>query len=162
MCSDESSLAKLCTTFCTPASSALNWMLCVMKHWIVLIIALGLILACDGTNKGPESAKQAAAKLGTEALGALVTEYHGINGKFPSEWNQMIGLRFPGGNVRFRGMPLDPWSHEYMLVRSNGDVTIVSLGKDGMPGGVGYDLDISHLVEFNDASKTDIYLMLSE
>jgi hypothetical protein len=122
----------------------------VMKLYVALILALGLIVACDGADNGSENARQVAARLGAEALGTLVAEYRQRNGELPSEWEQLIGIQFPGSKVIFDGTPLDPWSHAYVLARVNGGVTIISLGQDGLPGGNGYDTDISHLVGSSD------------
>ena len=45
-----------------------------------------------------------------------------------------------------RDLPLDPWGHAYVykMPGDNGrDYTLISLGKDGKPGGTGLDADIT-------------------
>jgi general secretion pathway protein G len=67
-----------------------------------------------------------------EGLAALMTAPPSAAGK----WN---------GPYLKKGIPLDPWGHpyQYRAPGSKGDYEIVSTGKDGQPGGVGEDADIS-------------------
>jgi general secretion pathway protein G len=44
-----------------------------------------------------------------------------------------------------KGVPMDPWGHpyQYRVPGTKGEYEIVSLGKDGQPGGTGDSADIS-------------------
>jgi general secretion pathway protein G len=44
-----------------------------------------------------------------------------------------------------KGSPLDPWGHpyQYRAPGSKGEYEVLSLGKDGQPGGTGDNADLS-------------------
>jgi general secretion pathway protein G len=66
-----------------------------------------------------------------EGLGALTTAP-----ATAAKWN---------GPYLQKGLPLDPWGHayQYHAPGSRAEYEIVSLGKDGQPGGTGDNADIS-------------------
>ena len=49
-----------------------------------------------------------------------------------------------GGPYLKKGVPADPWGHPYVYRSpgAKGDFDLLSLGKDGKPGGTGEDADI--------------------
>jgi general secretion pathway protein G len=49
-----------------------------------------------------------------------------------------------GGPYLKKGVPADPWGHPYVYRSpgTKGDFDLISLGKDGKPGGTGEDADI--------------------
>ena len=49
-----------------------------------------------------------------------------------------------GGPYLKKGVPQDPWGHPYVYRSpgARGDYEVISLGKDGRPGGSGEDADI--------------------
>ena len=65
-----------------------------------------------------------------EGLAALVEKPSGAPG-----W---------GGPYLKKGVPADPWGHPYVYRSpgTKGDFDVISLGKDGKPGGSGEDADI--------------------
>jgi general secretion pathway protein G len=67
-----------------------------------------------------------------EGLNALMTAPPAVAAK----WN---------GPYLKKGVPPDPWGHayQYRAPGTKGDYEIVSLGKDGQPGGTGEAADIS-------------------
>jgi len=56
----------------------------------------------------------------------------------PSNWKS-------GGYVKKLGK--DPWGRDYVYVSEGQDYEILSLGRDGVEGGEGFDADISNLGE---------------
>ena len=54
----------------------------------------------------------------------------------PVNWN---------GDGYVKKLGNDPWGRPYVYVNEDGKVEIVSLGKDGVEGGEGFDADISNL-----------------
>lgn len=49
------------------------------------------------------------------------------------------------GKKYIKRLPTDPWGHPYQyLVNADGEVEIISLGADGIPGGDGLDADIKN------------------
>ena len=56
------------------------------------------------------------------------------------------GAKWNGPYLK-KGVPPDPWGHpyQYRSPAAKGEYEIVSLGKDGQPGGTGEGADISSL-----------------
>jgi general secretion pathway protein G len=55
----------------------------------------------------------------------------------PSNWRQ-------GGYLERSSVPVDPWKREYKYLNPGlrGEIDVFSYGRDGQPGGEGYDADI--------------------
>lgn len=51
-----------------------------------------------------------------------------------------------GGYLEKKKIPLDPWKNPYIYISpgTQGDYDIISYGADGLPGGEGYDADITN------------------
>jgi general secretion pathway protein G len=100
---------------------------------------------------GKSEVKAARAQL--DALDKALATYRLDTGHFPSTEQGLIALvEHPGDEPKWSGpylaksLPADPWSHPYVY-RNPGDqghdFELLSLGRDGQPGGTGLDADIS-------------------
>lgn len=127
---------------------------------ILVVIAVIAILASVVTPlvfRNVGDAKISAARAQIEIFATALDTYRLDNDYFPSTAQGLAALRAqPGGQpapINWRGPylrkdpPLDPWSKPYSYL-SPGKVNpesydLVSLGRDGQPGGTGEDADIT-------------------
>jgi general secretion pathway protein G len=122
---------------------------------LVVIAIIGLLAAYVGPKYFSQLGKseQAVAKSQVEAFSRALGTYRLDVGSFPNTEEGLAALMTrPEGAARWNGpyldraIPLDPWDHPYIYRSpgSHGDFDIVSLGKDGQPGGTGDATDISN------------------
>jgi general secretion pathway protein G len=128
----------------------------------VVVLILGAIIAIVAFNINPKDLQWKVAKLKLQkdgqSLSASLEQYQSEFGKLPTEEQGMRALveKPTGGEVPENYKPvvkskkdiLDPWKTEYRLkFDSNGDYSIISLGKDGKEGGEGMNKDFNILKE---------------
>lgn len=126
---------------------------------LVVIIVLGLLAALVAPSiiGRVSEAKSAAARTQIELLGLALDNYRLDNGSYPTTEQGLDALRdrptrepipsnWKGPYLR-KALPLDPWGKPY-IYRSPGEHTpsgydLSTLGRDGQPGGVDEDADIT-------------------
>lgn len=78
--------------------------------------------------------------------------FHLDNSRYPTTAEGLAALippppadlpRYEPGGYLEDGVPLDPWDHPYLYASEGRSFEIISLGRDGAPGGEGYDADLS-------------------
>lgn len=121
----------------------------------VIAILAGLVGPMVFRNVG--DAKVSAARAQIELLALALDQYRLDNDYYPTTAQGLSALRErPTGEPEaknWRGpylrkaIPLDPWGHAYAY-KSPGDVNadsydLISLGRDGQPGGAGEDADVT-------------------
>jgi general secretion pathway protein G len=125
---------------------------------IVVIIVLGLLagLVAPQIFGRVSEAKSVTAKTQIELLAAALDSYRLDNGGYPTTEQGLAALRDkPAAGavpVNWRGpylrkdIPLDPWGRAYVYTfpgtRNKTGFDLLSLGRDGKPGGEGEDADI--------------------
>lgn len=121
---------------------------------LVVLVVLGLlagIVAPKYFNQvGKSEAKVARAQI--EGLAKALDIYRLELGHYPSSEQGLIALvSAPSGEGKWagpylqKGVPQDPWGRDYVY-RSpgeNGDFDLLSMGKDGQPGGEGENAEIT-------------------
>jgi general secretion pathway protein G len=122
---------------------------------VVIAILAGLVGPMVFANVG--DAKIQAARTQIELFGLALDAYRLDNDAYPTTAQSLAALRvLPAAEPlprRWRGpyvrkeIPLDPWVRPY-LYTAPGQVNpesydLVSLGRDGRPGGTGEDADIT-------------------
>lgn len=120
----------------------------------VIAILAGLVGPMVFRNVG--DAKVTAAKAQLELFGLALDQYRLDNDYYPSTAQGLEALRtLPSGEPAARDwrgpylkkpIPLDPWGRPYVY-RSPGErnpqgYDLLSLGRDGQPGGAGEDVDV--------------------
>lgn len=126
---------------------------------LVVIIVLGLLAALVGPRilGRVSEAKSAAARTQLELLGLALDSYRLDNGGYPTTEQGLAALdekptreplpqNWRGPYLR-KAVPLDPWGRPYVY-RSPGEQNpsaydLVTLGRDGQPGGIDEDEDIT-------------------
>jgi general secretion pathway protein G len=124
---------------------------------VITVIAILASLVSPMIFRNVGDAKRTAARAQVEILGMALDAYRLDNDYYPSTAQGLAGLRrSPNGAPvprSWRGpylkkeIPLDPYGRPYVY-RSPGTVNadaydLLSLGRDGQPGGTGEDADIT-------------------
>lgn len=120
---------------------------------LVVMVIIGLLVGYVGPRYFAQIGKSEikAARSQIDAFEKSVEQYRLDTGKFPSNEQGLNALFVrPSSEPRWQGPylkkmpPLDPWGNPYVYNNPgpNGDFEIISLGKDGVPGGEGEAADI--------------------
>ncbi len=124
---------------------------------ILIISVLGSVVGVKLAGK-PHQARRAAAVAQLENFRMALKLYHMDNGMYPTQRQGLQALvepsvvdprplRFPdGGYLDRRELPNDPWGNPYvyLIPGTGGEIyEVLSYGRDGHPGGMGEDSDIS-------------------
>lgn len=121
---------------------------------LVVIVIIGLLAAYVGPRLFGQVSKseQGLAKAQVEALARALNTYRLEVGRFPSTEEGLQALmQAPRDTPKWNGpylekaLPADPWGRDYVY-RAPGsdgkDFDLLSLGKDGQPGGSGDAADV--------------------
>ncbi len=123
---------------------------------VLAIIALIAALIVPNVIGRPDQARATIAKTDLRTISAALKMYRLDNGGYPTSEQGLAALSTrptagpapanwsPSGYLE--QVPVDPWGKTYAYhspAASGGGFDIVSLGKDGKPGGDGVDADIS-------------------
>lgn len=124
---------------------------------LVVIVIIGLLAAYVGPKYFAQLGKSEVtiAKAQIEAFEKSLDTFRLDVGRYPSTEEGLAALLAapPAAGVKWNGpylkksVPLDPWGRAYVY-RAPGakaEFEIVSLGRDGQPGGSGEDADIGVL-----------------
>lgn len=119
---------------------------------LVVMVIIGLLAALVGPKLFPKlgKGKQSAAKAQIELLGQALDQFRLDTGRYPTSQeglNALItnpGIEKWDGAYLKKGLPNDPWSkpYQYQSPGTHGEYDLLSLGRDGAPGGEGEDKDI--------------------
>lgn len=122
---------------------------------LVVIVIIGMLAAYVGPKYFSQLGKSEVtiAKAQIDAFEKSLDTYRLDVGRYPSTDEGLAALLVapPTAAAKWNGpylkkaLPLDPWGHayQYRAPGSKGEFEIISLGKDGQPGGSGEDADIS-------------------
>lgn len=122
---------------------------------LVVIVIIGLLAGYVApryfSQVGKSEVQVARAQI--EALGKALDQYQLDTRRVPTQQQGLAALVVkPADEPNWAGpylkkaVPADPWGHPYVY-RSPGaktDYELLSLGRDGKPGGSGEDADITH------------------
>lgn len=121
---------------------------------LVVVVIIGLLAGVVGPNlfKHVGQSEVTTAKAQMSMLTKALDAYRLENGHYPAQDAGLKALtRAPANEPRWRGpylrdeVPLDPWGNAYQY-RFPGtpphDFEVLSMGRDGRPGGTGDDADI--------------------
>jgi general secretion pathway protein G len=121
---------------------------------LVVIVIIGLLAAYVGPKYFAQLGKSevTVAKAQIEAFEKSLDTYRLDVGRYPTTEEGLAALLLapPSAGTRWNGpylkknVPLDPWGHayQYRSPGTKGEYDIVSMGKDGQPGGSGESADI--------------------
>ncbi|MYN08299.1 type II secretion system major pseudopilin GspG [Pseudoduganella aquatica] len=122
---------------------------------LVVIVIIGLLAAYVGPKYFSQLGKSEVtiAKAQIEAFEKSLDTYRLDVGRYPSAEEGLAallaapasaGAKWNGPYLK-KGVPPDPWGkpYQYRAPGTKGEYEIISLGKDGQPGGTGEDADIS-------------------
>jgi len=122
---------------------------------LVVMVIIGLLAAYVGprffSQIGKSEVKAARAQI--DALEKALDQYRLDVGRYPtSEQGLAILMERPAGEPKWGGpylkkaVPNDPWGRPYLYRQpgEHGEYDLLSLGKDGQPGGSGEAEDINN------------------
>lgn len=120
---------------------------------LVVVAIIGLLAAYVGPRYFSQLGKSevTVAKAQIEAFRNALDHYRLDVGRYPTTDQGLAALiNRPSGEKKWSGpylsktLPPDPWGHpyRYRAPGPKGDYEILSLGKNGAPGGSGDDADI--------------------
>lgn len=122
---------------------------------LVVIVIIGLLAAYVGPKYFAQLGKSevTVAKAQIEAFEKALDTFRLDMGRYPTTEEGLNALmtapasaaaKWTGPYLK-KGVPADPWGHPYAYRApgTKGEYEIISLGKDGQPGGTGEAADIS-------------------
>lgn len=122
---------------------------------LVVMVIIGLLVGYVGpryfSQIGKSEVKAARAQI--DALEKALDQYRLDTGHYPSMENGLAALTAqPANEAQWSGpylkrdVPRDPWGNPYVyrVPGERGDYDLISLGKDGRPGGTGEAADITN------------------
>jgi general secretion pathway protein G len=121
---------------------------------LVVIVIIGLLAAYVGPKYFSQLGKSevTVARAQIEAFEKSLDTFRLDVGRYPTTEEGLNALMTAppaaagkwNGPYLKKGVPADPWGHpyQYRAPGAKGDYEIVSLGKDGQPGGTGEAADI--------------------
>jgi len=120
---------------------------------LVVMVIIGLLAGYVGPKLfgqiGKSEVKVTKAQI--DALQKALDQYRIDTGRYPSTEQGLVALvQRPGEEARWSGpylakaVPQDPWGHafQYRAPGQHGEYDLLSLGRDGRPGGDGEDADL--------------------
>ena len=121
---------------------------------VVVIIGILASIVAPIIMDRPDQARVVAARNDIQAIMSAFKLYRLDNASYPSAEQGLLALVKkpdvgniprnwkPGGYID--RLPKDPWQNEYQYLNPgiHGEVDVFSYGRDGKPGGEGYDADI--------------------
>ncbi|HTY98529.1 MAG TPA: type II secretion system major pseudopilin GspG [Rhodocyclaceae bacterium] len=122
---------------------------------LVVMVIIGLLAGYVGPKYfaqiGKSEVKTARAQI--DALEKALDQYRLDVGHYPSTEQGLAALMAkPAEEAKWDGpylkkaVPMDPWGHPYQYKQpgEHGEYDLLSLGKDGQPGGSGEAADITN------------------
>src|SRR5918912_127536 len=119
---------------------------------LVVIVIIGLLAGYVApryfAQEGKSKVQVARAQI--DAFEKALDQYRLDTGHYPTTEQGLSALvGRPNNEPKWNGpylrkaVPPDPWDRAY-LYRQHGELDLVSLGKDGQPGGTGEDADVTN------------------
>ena len=122
---------------------------------LVVVVIIGLLAGLVAPRYFGQVGKSEVnvAKAQLDALEKALDQYRLDIGRYP---DQELGLKAlvtkPANEAKWSGpylrkdIPLDPWGRAYVykFPGEKGDYDLLSLGKDGQPGGTGENADLTN------------------
>jgi general secretion pathway protein G len=122
---------------------------------LVVMVIIGLLAGYVAPRYFAQIGKSEVkvAKAQIDALEKALETYRFDVGRYPTTEQGLDALnKAPAGVAKWNGpylkkaLPPDPWGQAYIYKQpgDHGDFDIISLGRDGKPGGSGEDADIGN------------------
>lgn len=122
---------------------------------LVVMVIIGLLVGYVAPKYFAQIGKSEvkASKDQIDALGKALDQYRLDAGHYPTTEQSLAALvTKPASETKWDGpylvkaVPPDPWGRPYLYKNpgEHGDYDLLSLGKDGQPGGTGENADITN------------------
>src|SRR5262245_26949086 len=119
---------------------------------VVVIIGILATLVAPKVFDKPDQARVVKARTDIKSIVAALNLYRLDHFKYPTADEGLQALVTPPNTTAgapptsyLERAPLDPWNNPYVYLNPgmHGEVDVMSYGRDGQPGGDGYDADIN-------------------
>lgn len=119
---------------------------------VVSIIATLAAILGNVVATSQEKARVKQASIQISELTKALEIYNTDCGKYPATAEGLAALA-KGGEATCQNwgpepyvkkVPKDPWQRDFAYANENGNLIIMSYGRDGKPGGEGYDKDVTN------------------
>lgn len=126
---------------------------------LVVVVIIGILGAVIVPNllSRPDQARTTAAQTDLRNLSNALDMYRLDNFQYPSTDQGLQALvsrpsgfpepKYWNPDGYLKSLPTDPWGTPYVYERSGANISLFSLGADGVEGGEGFNADI-HLSDF--------------
>ena len=104
---------------------------------LATVLAFGIVHL---TNDPTLSPKQRQARGEIRRVDKLFKDFYRMMGRYPSEQEAFTTIVQSGV---LKQVPVDPWGRPYRYELREGEGHVISLGEDGLAGGVGEAADLS-------------------
>ena len=132
-----------------------RWRGFTLLELLVVLVILGLLVAYVAPNVTRHQGRSQvrAAQVQIEAFQKALEQYRLDTGRYPTTEMGLVALRSkPATEPKWAGpyltkeVPAAPWGNPYVYRSpgSKGEFEVLSLGKDGQPGGSGEAEDITN------------------
>ena len=117
---------------------------------ILVVVLMGGIVAFAASRilGGGDRAKANLAKAQVQTMAEKIQQFEQDTGSLPESLDSLVSSDAPGwlGPYAKAGELNDPWNHpyEYHVPGDNQAFDLISLGKDGKPGGDSVDGDVKY------------------
>jgi len=146
--------SRMARTWMTKAKSTGPQSGFTLLELLVVMVIIGLLAGYVAPRYFAQIGKSEvkAAKAQVDALSKALDQYRLDTGHYPGTDPGLRALvSKPAGEAKWDGpyltkaVPQDPWGRAYLYTSpgSHGPYDLLSLGKDGAPGGSGEDADIT-------------------
>jgi general secretion pathway protein G len=140
---------KTTRRFRAPVSRAAQTGFSLIEIIIVVVLIGGIVaFAASRILGGSDRAKANLAKSQVQTLAEKVQQYESDTGALPASLNDLVQSDASGWLGPYARAPElnDPWAHPFVYKapgEDNKPFDLLSLGKDGKPGGTSVDADIA-------------------
>lgn len=108
---------------------------------MVVIVIIGLVMGVVAVSAmdSLQLSRQDTARIELSRFISALELYSAKKGSYPDESQ---GLKALETSRLIKELHDDPWGQPYIYALHDGEPVITSLGRDGAPGGDGYDADL--------------------
>lgn len=115
---------------------------------LIVMVILGLLASLVAPTMFSKvgTSKQKTAKAQMQMLATAIDAYRLDTGDYPKTLEDLRVSTgdFWDGPYMPKEIPKDPWGNQYILLKSDNGINLISYGKDGQPGGEDENQDVEY------------------
>jgi hypothetical protein len=129
----------------TPKSIVLRLAAAATVGLVVTVISIH-VAWLNGRDARTGRLEQWLTQRQLRAIDLAITHYQASSKKPPTSIDELLKSphEIPSPSVRDDGVLLDGWQRPFLFKQDGSNVLVISMGRDGKPGGEGLDCDLSN------------------